>query len=82
MNVVVLRYLSSGSSDSGYSSPSGESLDEFHYYILEGGNILGYQFEPSRVANSINDESAETEADQNMLTDEEESSVCLGNLYW
>ena len=82
MNVDVLRYLSSGSSDSGYSSSSGESLDEFHYYILEGGNILGYQFEPSRVGNSINDESAETEADQNMLTDEEESSVCLGNLDW
>ena len=63
------------------SSSSGESLSEFHGYILEGGEVLGYQFEP-RIANSVNGESAETIADQNMSTDEEESSVCLGNLDW
>ena len=64
------------------TSSSGESLDEFHDYILEGGEVLGYQFEPRRIANSVNGESAETITDQNMSTDEEELSVHLGNLDW
>ena len=81
MNVDVLSSSSGGSSDSGSSSSSGESLDDFHDYILEGGDVLGYQFEPRRV-NGVNGETAETEADQNMSTDEKESSVRLGNLDW
>ena len=81
MNVDVLSSSSGGSSDSGSSSSSGESLDGFHDYILEGGDILCYQFEPRR-ANGFNGETAETEPDQNMSTDEEESSVRLGNLDW
>ena len=72
---------SGSSSDSGSSSSSGESLHGFHDYILEGGDIMSYQFKPRR-ANGVNGETAETEADQNMLTDEEESSVRLGNLNW
>ena len=48
MNVDVLSSLSGGSSDSGSCSSSGESLDDFHDYILEGGYVLGYQFEPRR----------------------------------
>ena len=70
MNVDVLSSSSGGSSDSGSSSSSGESLDDCHDYILEGGDVLGYQFEPRR-ANGVNGETAETEADQNMSTDEE-----------
>ena len=79
MNVDVLSSSSGGSSDSGSSRSSGESLDGLHDYVLKGGDILGYQFEPRR-ANGINGETAETEADQNMSTDEDESSVRLGNL--
>ena len=82
MNVDILSFSSGDSSDSRTSNSSGESLDEFHGYILEGGEVLGYQFEPRRIANSVNGESAETIADQNMSTDEEESSVRLGNLDW
>ena len=82
MNVDILSSSSGDSSDSRTSSSSSESLDEFHGYILEGGEVLGYQFEPRRIANSVNGESAETIADQNMSTDEEESSVRLGNLDW
>ena len=82
MNVDILSSSSGDSSDSRTSSSSGESLDEFHGYILEGGEVLGYHFEPRRIANSVNGESAETIADQNMSTDEEESSVRLGNLDW
>ena len=82
MNVDVLSSSSDDSSDSRASSSSGESLDEFHEYILQEGEVLGYQFEPRRNANIVNDESAETEDDQNMSTDEEESSVRLGNLDW
>ena len=81
MNVDVLSSSSGGSSDSGSSSSSGESLDGFHDHILEGGHILGYQLEPRR-ANGVSGETAETEAGQNMSTDEEESSVRLGNLDW
>ena len=81
MNVDVLSSSSRGSSDSGPSSSPGESLGGFHDYILEGGNILGYQFEP-RCANGVNGETAETEADQNMSTDKAESSVHLGSLDW
>ena len=43
---------------------------------------MSYQFEPRHVANGVNSQSAETEAGQNMSTDEEESSVRLGNLDW
>ena len=82
MNVDILSSSSGDWSDSRTSSSSGESLDEFHDYILEGGEVLGYQFEPRRIANSVNGESAETITDQNMSTDEEESSVRLGNLDW
>ena len=83
MNVDILNSSSGDSSDSRTSSSSSESLDEFHGYILEGGEVLGYQFEPRRIfPNSVNGESAETIADQNMSTDEEESSVRLGNLDW
>ena len=34
-----------------YSS-SRESLDEFHRNILQGGKVLGYQFEPRRDSNN------------------------------
>ena len=66
MNVDVLSSSSGGSLDSGSSSSSGESLEGFHDYILEGGD--SYQFKPRR-ANGVNGETAETEADQNMSTD-------------
>ena len=79
---VDLSFSSGDSSDSGTSSSSGESLDEYHQYIAEGGEVLGYQFEPRRIANSINGESADIEGNQNMSIDEEESSVRLGNLDW
>ena len=81
MNVDVLSSSSGGSSDWESSSSSGESLDGFRDYVLEGGDILGYQFEPRR-ANGVNGETTETEADQNMSTEEEKSSVRLGNLDW
>ena len=84
MNVDISSSSSGDSSNSRISSSSGESLDEFHLpsYILEGGEVLGYRFEPTRIANSVNGEWAETIADQNMSTDEDESSVRLGNLDW
>ena len=82
MNVDILSSSSGDLSDSRTSSSSGESLHEFHGYILEVGEVLGYQFEPRRIGNSVNGESAETIADQNMSTDEEELSVRLRNLDW
>ena len=48
MNVDILSSSSGDSSDSRTSSPSGESLDKFHGYILEGAVVLGYQFETRR----------------------------------
>ena len=48
MNVDASRSSSVVSSDSETSSSSGESLDEFHRNILQGGEVLGYQFEPRR----------------------------------
>ena len=77
-----LSFSSGDSSDSGTSSSSGESFNEFHQYISDGGEVLGYQFEPRRIANSINGESADNEGDQNMSIDKEESSIRLGNLDW
>ena len=47
--------------DSETSSSSGESLDEFHRKILQGGEILGYQFEPRRDSNNSSGESADIE---------------------
>ena len=44
-----------------YSSPSGESLDEFHRNILQWGEVLGYQFEPRQDSNN------DIEDDQNIL---------------
>ena len=70
------------SSDSRTSSSSGESLDEFHRNILQGGEVLGYQFEPRRNTNSASAELADNEDDQSMSIDEEESFVRLGNLGW
>jgi hypothetical protein len=81
MNDDVLRSSSGDSSDSGTSSSSGETLDEFHQYILEGGEVLGYKFEPRRTANSDNSEEVVEEYDQNMSNDEE-GSVRLANLDW
>ena len=46
MNVDAARSSSVVSSDSETSSSSGESLDESHGNILQGGEVLGYQFEP------------------------------------
>ena len=46
MNVDAARSSSVVSSDSVTSSSSGESLDEFHRNTLQGGEVLGYQFEP------------------------------------
>ena len=48
MNVDAARSSSVVSSDSETSSSSGESLDEFHRNILQGGEVLGYQFEPTQ----------------------------------
>ena len=48
MNVDAARSSSVVSSDSETSSSSGESLDEFHRNILQGGEVLSYQFEPRR----------------------------------
>ena len=44
MNVDAARSSSVVLSDSETSSSSGESLDEFHRNILQGGEDLGYQF--------------------------------------
>ena len=83
MNNNFLRPSSNSSSDSGTSSSSGESSDEFHRNIIQGGEILGYQFEPRRDTNSISGESASNEqSQQSMSIDEEETSVRLGNLDW
>ena len=52
MNVDARRSSSVVSSDSETSSSSGESLDESHRNILQGGEVLGYQFEPRRDSNN------------------------------
>ena len=52
MNVDAARSSSVVSSDSETSSSSGESLDESHRNILQGGEVLGYQFEPRRDSNN------------------------------
>ena len=44
MNVDAASSPSVVPSDSETSSSSGESLDEFHRNILQGGEVLGYQF--------------------------------------
>ena len=82
MNVDAARSSSVVSSDSETSSSSGESLDEFHKNILQGGEVLGYQFEPTRDSNNDSGESADIEDDQSMSSDEDESVVRLGNLDW
>ena len=38
---------------------SGESLDESHRNILQGGEVLGYQFEPRRDSNNGSGKSAD-----------------------
>ena len=80
MSVDAARSSSVVSSDSETSSSSGESLDKFHGNILQGGEVLGYQFEPGRDSNNGSGESADIEDDQNMSSDEEESVVRLGNI--
>ena len=50
--------------------------------ILQGGEVLGYQFEPRRDSSNGSGESADIEDDQNMSSDEDESVVRLGNLDW
>ena len=85
MNVDAARSSSVVSSDSETSSSSGESLDESHRNILQGGEVLGYQFEPRparRDSNNGSGESADIEDDKNMSSDEDESVVRLGNLDW
>ena len=85
MNVDAARSLSVVSSDSETSSSSGEGLDEFHRNILQGGEVLGYQFEPRRDSNNgsgLSGESDDIEDDQNMSPDEVKSVVRLGNLDW
>ena len=52
MNVDAARSSNVVSSDSETSSYSGESLDESHRNILQGGEILSYQFEPRRDGNN------------------------------
>ena len=52
MNVDAARSSSVVSSDSETPSSSGESLDEFHGNILQGGEVLGYQFESRRDSNN------------------------------
>ena len=54
------------------SSSSGESLDDSHRNILQGGEVLGYQFEPRRDSNNGSGESADIEDDQNMSSDEDD----------
>ena len=82
MNIDVLSPSSDSSSDSRTSSSSGESLDEFRRNILQGGEVMGYQFEPRRNTNSVSAELADNEDNQSMSIDEEESFVRLGNLDW
>ena len=73
MNVNAARSSSVVSSDSETSSSSGQSLDEIHSNILQGGEVLGYQFEPRRDSNNGSGESADIEDDQNMSSEEDES---------
>ena len=84
MNVDAARSSSVVSSDSETSSSSGKSLDDFHRNILQGGEVLGYQFESKRNSNNGSGESADVEDDQNMSnsSDEDESAIRLGNLDW
>ena len=82
MNVDAARSSSVVSSDSETSSSSSESLDEFHRNILQGGEVLGHQFESRRDSNNGSGESADIKDDQNMSPDEDESVVRLGNLDW
>ena len=82
LNVDAARSSSVVSSDSETSSSSGESLDEFHRNIFQGGEVLGYQFKPRRDSSNGSGESADIEDDQNMSSDEDESVVRLGNLDW
>ena len=82
MNIDVLSPSSNSSSGSRTSSSSGESLDEFRKNIVQGGEVLGYQFEPRRNTNSVSAELADNEDNQSMSIDEEESFVRLGNLDW
>ena len=49
MNVDAAHSSSVVSSDSETSSSSGESLDELHRNILQGDEVLGYQFEPDEI---------------------------------
>jgi hypothetical protein len=72
MNIDVLSPSSDSSSDSRTSSSSGESLDEFHRNILQGGEVLGYQFEPRRNTNSVSAELAKTTEDDQSMSIEEE----------
>ena len=44
-------------------------------FYMQGGEVLGYQFEPRRDSNNGSGESADIEDDQNM-------SPRLGNLDW
>ncbi|XP_028417280.1 uncharacterized protein LOC114541678 [Dendronephthya gigantea] len=67
------------SSDSGSSSSSGESLNEFHLNILQAGDVLGYQFEPRRDSNGNSGESSADIEDERMSIDNEER---LGNFDW
>ena len=82
MNVDAARSSSVILSDSETSSSSGESLDEFHRNILQGGEVLSYQFEPRRDSNNGSGESADIEDDQNMSSDEDDKVVRLGNFDW
>ena len=82
MNVDAALSSTIVSSDLETSSSSGESLDEFHRNILQGGEVLGYQFEPRRDSNNGSGESADIEDDQNMSYDKDESVLHLGNLDW
>ena len=83
MNVDAARSSSVVSSDSETSSSSGESLDEFHRNIFQGGEALGYQFEPTRDSNNGSGESADIEDDQNMSSDEDESVIVyIDKLYF
>ena len=78
MNVDAARWSSVVSSDSKTSSSSCVSLDGFHRNILQGGEVLGYQFEPRLDSNNGSGESADIEDNQNMSPDEDESVVRLG----
>ena len=82
MNADAARSSNVVSSDSETSSSSGGSLDESHRNILQGCEVLGYQFEPRRDSKYGSGESADIEGDQNMSSDEDEFVVRLGNLDW